>query len=105
MESIGQNNGGITINNATTSSASSSATATAQVSQHKREKRVKEVNKWTALILCIFLGYFGVHKFYEGNTGMGILYLLTVGLFGIGWIVDIIIIAMKENPYYVETYV
>ena len=32
---------------------------------------------------------------------MGILYLLTCGLFGIGWIVDIIIILTKPNPYYV----
>lgn len=32
---------------------------------------------------------------------MGILYLLTIGLFGIGWIVDIILILMKSNPYFV----
>ncbi len=32
---------------------------------------------------------------------MGILYLLTIGLFGIGWIVDIILILMKPNPYFV----
>lgn len=50
-------------------------------------------NKTTALILCVLLGYFGIHHFYVGKTGMGILYLLTVGLFGIGWIVDIILIA------------
>ena len=25
-------------------------------------------NKWVALLLCIFLGYFGVHKFYEGKV-------------------------------------
>ena len=51
--------------------------------------------------LCLFLGYFGAHKFYEGRIGMGILYLLTIGLFGIGWIVDIILILMKPNPYFV----
>ena len=43
----------------------------------------------------------GAHKFYEGKVGMGILYLLTCGLFGIGWIVDIIIILTKPNTYYV----
>ena len=43
-----------------------------------------------ALILCIFLGYFGAHYFYAGRIGMGILYLFTVGLFCIGWIVDIV---------------
>lgn len=38
-------------------------------------------NKWVALILCIFFGVLGAHKFYEGKAGMGILYLLTGGLF------------------------
>ena len=47
-------------------------------------------NKMIALLLCIFLGYIGAHKFYQGKIGMGILYLLTGGLFGVGWIIDII---------------
>lgn len=58
-------------------------------------------NKWVALILCIFLGFFGAHKFYEGKAGMGILYLLTMGLFGIGWLIDCFIILFKPNPYFV----
>ena len=61
----------------------------------------KRVDKIVALLLCIFLGEFGIHKFYEGKIGMGVLYLLTFGLFGIGWLVDIFIIAFKPNPYYV----
>ena len=59
-------------------------------------------NKWVALILCILLGYFVGHKFYEGKAGMGILYIFTFGLFGIGVIVDFITILLKPNPYYVE---
>lgn len=47
-------------------------------------------SKMVALILCIFLGYFGAHCFYTGKTGMGIVYLFTLGLFGIGWIIDIV---------------
>ena len=47
-------------------------------------------SKWVAFFLCLFLGYFGIHYFYTGKIGMGILYLLTLGLFGIGWIVDIV---------------
>lgn len=58
-------------------------------------------NKWVALTLCVLLGFFGAHKFYEGRIGMGILYLLTFGLFAIGWIADIVIIALKPNPYMV----
>ena len=48
--------------------------------------------KSVALVLAIFLGYFGIHRFYVGKSGTGILWLLTFGLFGIGWIVDIILI-------------
>ncbi len=51
-------------------------------------------SKIAALLLCIFLGELGVHYFYVGRIGMGILYLLTLGLFGIGWLVDIIRIAL-----------
>ncbi|MCM1114524.1 MAG: TM2 domain-containing protein [Clostridium sp.] len=61
----------------------------------------KAKNKWVAFCLCFFLGYLGAHKFYEGKIGVGILYLLTAGLFGIGWIIDIFVILFKPNPYYV----
>ena len=56
-------------------------------------------NKWTAFVLCLLLGYFGAHKFYEGKVGMGVLYLFTLGLFGIGWFVDLIVLLTKPNPY------
>lgn len=62
---------------------------------------LKEKNKWIALLLLIFFGIFGAHKFYEGKIGMGILYLCTVGLFGIGCIVDFFTLLFKKNPYYV----
>jgi len=58
-------------------------------------------NKWVALLLCWCFGIFGAHKFYEGKTGMGILYLCTGGLCGIGWILDCIAYVFKPNPYYV----
>lgn len=58
-------------------------------------------NKWVAFLLCVLLGYFGAHKFYEGKAGMGILYIFTVGLFGIGWLIDCIVLLCKPNPYYV----
>ncbi len=43
-----------------------------------------------ALILCIFGGFFGLHNFYVGRYGRGILYMLTGGIFAIGWFFDII---------------
>lgn len=61
----------------------------------------KPKNKWVAFFLCFFLGYIGAHKFYEGKAGMGVLYLFTGGLFGIGWIIDTIVLLCKPNPYYV----
>lgn len=59
-------------------------------------------NKWVALILCVLLGFVGAHKFYEGRAGMGILYIFTGGLFGIGWLIDIIALLCKPNPYFVR---
>ena len=45
-----------------------------------------------AFLLCFFLGVFGAHRFYAGKICTGILELLTVGGFGIWWLVDIILI-------------
>lgn len=58
-------------------------------------------NKWVALLLCIFAGYLGAHKFYEGKILLGIVYLFTVGLFGIGVFIDFFSLLFKPNPYYV----
>ena len=60
-----------------------------------------EKNKWVAFLLCVFLGFFGAHKFYEGRFLLGIVYLFTAGLFGIGWFIDILVLLFKPNPYYV----
>lgn len=61
----------------------------------------KKKNKWVAVLLCYFLGVFGVHRFYEGKIGTGILWFLTGGCMGIGWLIDLIILLCKPNPYYV----
>lgn len=50
------------------------------------------------LIVTIFLGPLGVHKFMQKKNGLGFLYLFTFGLFGIGWIIDVVIAIRKIRP-------
>ena len=45
------------------------------------------------ILLCLFLGTFGGHRFYAGKVGTGILMLVTIGGFGIWYLVDLILIA------------
>ncbi len=56
---------------------------------------ISKKEKITALILAILgiFGIAGIHRFYVGKIGTGILWLLTAGVFGIGTIVDIVMIA------------
>lgn len=58
------------------------------------------------LLLCAFLGYLGIHRFYEGKIGSGIIYLLTGGLFGIGYVVDFIIqlVRLLDGDRYYHRY-
>ena len=48
------------------------------------------------LLLCLFVGTLGVHRFYVGKIGTGILQLITFGGFGIWTLVDIILIVCKK---------
>ena len=60
-----------------------------------RDRRgpISNKSRIVALLLCFFLGCIGVHHFYVGRIGQGILYIFTGGLFGIGWLVDFILLA------------
>ena len=60
----------------------------------RRKESMKVKSKGVALVLAIFFGYLGIDRFYLGYVGMGILKLLTGGLFGILWLVDAIRIAI-----------
>jgi len=46
----------------------------------------------TAVLLCFFLGVFGIHRFYTGSTVIGIVQLLTLGGCGIWAFIDLIMI-------------
>lgn len=62
-------------------------------------------NKLIDFLLCLFFGYIGVHKFYEKNVKMGILYLFTGGLCGFGWIIDTIrlLVALLSKDNVIST--
>lgn len=52
-------------------------------------------NLYIEFYLCFFLGFFGAHKFYLKKYKTGILYLFTIGLLGIGWFIDWVLILIK----------
>jgi len=58
----------------------------------------KPTKSWiAALLLSIFLGTFGIDRFYLGHIGLGVAKLLLNWFtFGIWWIIDIILIAMRK---------
>lgn len=69
---------------------------------------ISDKDKTTALILSIigFFGVAGIHRFYVGKIGTGVLWLLTLGFLGIGTLIDLIIIAKgdfkDENKAYLR---
>lgn len=68
---------------------------------------VSPMKRLVLLVVCFFLGYLGIHRLVVGKIGTGILYFLTGGLLGIGWIVDMIMLLVgsfkdKEGRYVLD---
>lgn len=50
------------------------------------------MSRIAAVLITFFFGGLGVHRFMAGKVGTGIIWLLTGGCFGIGWLVDFIMV-------------
>lgn len=60
-----------------------------QVVEPQRVYVTPGVSVGLTYVLWLFFGLFGVHYFYMGKPGVGVLYLLTGGLLGVGWFIDL----------------
>ncbi len=97
----------MTINQKTTTNIESKNNVASKLNVITKKQTKKATKKPTdngggkdqlvALLLCIFLGLLGVHRFYLGYTGMGVLYLLTAGIFAVGWIIDIVLLLIPDG--------
>ncbi len=54
------------------------------------------MEKIAAILITLFLGGLGVHRFMAGKIGTGIVWLLTGGCFGIGWLIDLIMVCTDK---------
>jgi TM2 domain-containing membrane protein YozV len=57
---------------------------------------MSEKSNLAALLLCLFLGVLGIHRFYVGKIGTGVVQLLTIGGLGIWALIDLIFIAVGK---------
>lgn len=80
------------INNNINNSINNNQPITNQYQYQYAMETVSDKNKILAFLLCLIFGGLGFHHFYVGKIGWGVVYFLTMGLFGFGWFIDLILI-------------
>jgi len=58
----------------------------------------KSLTMFLIASICLLFAFLGIHRFYLGYNGMGVLYLFTAAIFGIGWIIDLILFIVGGLP-------
>lgn len=53
---------------------------------------ISPTSRTVMLVIAFFFGYLGIHRFWVGKIGTGLLMLFTAGGFGIWWLIDVIVI-------------
>jgi hypothetical protein len=83
--------------------------------QNTANSNASSKNVFTAILLCIFFGVFGAHRFYVGKIGTGVIQLLTLGGFAIWAPIDLTMLilgkftdkagrVLSQNPVPVQQY-
>ena len=71
----------------------------AAIGARRKGNAVHLKSKVTAYLLWLFFGLFGIHKFYLEKIGMGVVYLLTGGIAGLGWFIDLFTLGRQVDEY------
>ena len=58
----------------------------------KSKKKISEKKRVTALLLCMFFGWFGLHRFYVNKFATGVFMMFTFGGFGLMVMIDFLMI-------------
>jgi Flp pilus assembly protein TadB len=85
-----------TDNAGTTVLSKVSTTTSSMSSQDTQQYLQSNKSKSVALFLCFFLGFLGIHRFYVGKIGTGLLMFFTYGGFGLMWLFDIVMLVTSN---------